>query len=293
MKPKILVILGPTSSGKSDLAVKLARKSSGEIISADSRQVYKGLDIGSGKITKKEMRGVPHHLLDIVSPKKVFSVADYQKIAEKKIKEILSRKKLPIICGGTGFYISSIVDGLVLPKVPENKILRKKLQKLDLVWLQNILKKLDADRFKEIDTKNPARLIRAIEIASALGKVPPIKSVPKYECLQIGLSWPKEKLEKRIRSRLLRRIRAGLIPEVQNLHKKSVSWKRLYDFGLEYRYVSLFLQNKLSKKEMFEKLTKKICQYAKRQMTWFKRDKRIVWIKPQNIRLAEKLVANL
>jgi tRNA dimethylallyltransferase len=278
MKPKIVVILGPTSSGKSDLAVKLAKKFNGEVISADSRQVYKGLDIGSGKITKKEMSGIPHYLLDVVSPKKVFSVSDYKKLTEKKIEEILSRGKLPIICGGTGFYIQSIVDGIILPEVPEDKVLRKKLEKLDLIWLQNILKKLDEERFKEIDINNKIRLIRAIEIATALGKIPKIKSEPKYKCLQIGISWPKEKLDERIEKRLLARIKKGLIKEVSDLHKNSLSWKRLEMLGLEYRYVSLFLQKKISRDEMITELKNKIIQYAKRQMTWFKKDKRIMWI---------------
>jgi len=292
MKPKIVVILGPTSSGKSDLAVLLAKKFNGEIISADSRQVYKGLDIGSGKITKKEMCDIPHYLLDVVSPKKVFSVSDYKKLTEKKIAEILSRKKLPIICGGTGFYIQSVVHGIILPEVPENKVLRKKLEKLDLVWLQNILKKLDEKRFAEIDVNNKVRLIRAIEIATAIGKVPEIISAPKYDCLLIGLSWPKEKLEERIEKRLITRIKKGLIKEVSDLHENGLSWKRLEMLGLEYRYISLFLQNKLSRKEMVEELKNKIYQYAKRQMTWFKKDKKIIWIEQNKIKPAEKLVAN-
>lgn len=277
--PRILAIVGPTSSGKSDFAVKLARKFNGEIVSADSRQVYKGLDIGSGKITKREMRGIPHHLLDIASPKKVFTISDFQKLAYKKIDDILARGKLPILCGGTGFYIQSIVDGTVLPEVPENKLLRTKLNKLSLKELQSKLKKLDKARFATVDINNKVRLVRAIEIATALGKVPNIKSMPKYECIQIGLSWPKEKLDERIKKRLNARIKKGLIKEVSDLHKNGLSWKRLEMLGLEYRYVALFLQNKISHAEMVVELQNKICQYAKRQMTWFKRDKRIKWSK--------------
>ena len=159
---KILVILGPTATGKSGLAVKLARKYKGEVISADSRQVYKDLDIGTGKITKKEMRGVPHHMLDIVSPKKVFTVSEWKEKTEKIIKNIISRGKLPIICGGTGFYIQSIVENVILPEVPPNKVLRKKLEKKGLAELQTILVKLDPRRFSNIDIKNPVRLIRDI-----------------------------------------------------------------------------------------------------------------------------------
>jgi len=154
MKYKIIVILGTTATGKSSLAVKVAKKFNGEVISADSRQVYKGLNIGTGKITKKDMKGVPHHMLDVVSPKKVFSVSLFQKKTEKIIADIISRNKIPIICGGTGFYIQSIVEGVTLPKVPPNKALRKKLEKNTPQELFKILQKLDPRRAKNIDKKN-------------------------------------------------------------------------------------------------------------------------------------------
>lgn len=278
MKPKILVILGQTATGKSDLAVTLAKKYNGEIISADSRQVYKGLNIGSGKITKREMKGIPHYLLDVISPKKVFSVADFQKLAYQKIDEILKRGKLPIICGGTGFYIQSIVDGIVLPGIEANKKLRKELEKKDLVELQIILKNLDRKRFKEIDIKNKVRLVRAIEIACAIGNVPKLKKNPKYSAVQIGITWPSEILQKRIHDRLIKRLKIGMIKEVENLHKNGISWKRLESFGLEYRYIALFLQNKITKTEMIKELETKINQFSKRQKTWFQKDKRIKWI---------------
>ncbi len=271
--PKIIVVCGLTATGKSDYAVKLAKKIGGEIISADSRQVYKGLNIGSGKITKKEMLGVPHYLLDVVSPKKVFAVSDFQKLAHKAIDKILSKGKTPIICGGTGFYIDSIVSGNVLPDVSPNKTLRKKLKKLSLQELRKQLKKLDSKRYKEIDTQNPVRLIRAIEIAEALGKVPEAKSQPKYNSKIIYLDFPNEVLKKRIHTRLLKRIKQGMISEVKNLHKNGVSWKRLYELGLEYRYISLFLQNQIPKDEMISKLESEIWHYAKKQRTWFKRYK--------------------
>ncbi len=278
-KPKILVICGPTATGKSDLAVELAIERNGEIISADSRQVYKGLDVGSGKITKKEMRGIPHYLLDVTSPKKVFSVNDYQRLATEKIKNILSRGKLPIICGGTGFYIESIVDGIVLPEVKPNKELRKKLEEESVENLFKKLKKLDGKRAKEIDKHNKVRLIRAIEIAEELGKVPKVKRIQKYNAEIIGLDTDDENLKDRINRRLIKRV-PGIIKEIKKLRENGLSWKRLESFGLEYRYGALYLQNKISKKEMIEKLNIEIWHYAKRQRTWFKRDKRIEW---QNI----------
>ena len=211
MKSKILVVCGPTATGKSDRAVELALERNGEIISADSRQIYKGLDIGSGKITKREMKGVPHYLLDVISPKKVFSVADFQNQAYKHIDDILKRGKLPIICGGTGFYLQSIIDGIVLPGIEANKKLRVSLEKKDLAELQLILKNLDKKRFAEIDTKNKVRLVRAIEIACAIGKVPKLKKNPKYSALQIGVTWPAEALQKRIHDRLIKRLKVGMI----------------------------------------------------------------------------------
>lgn len=288
---KLLVILGPTATGKSDLAVKLAKKYNGEVISSDSRQVYKGLDIGTGKITKKERRGVPHHMLDIVSPKKSFTVAEYQKIAEKNITDILSREKLPILCGGTGFYIQSIVDGLVLPEVPPNKILRKKLEKKSLGKLVKILKKLDPERASDIDKKNPVRLIRSIEIATALGKVPKLKKEKsEYDILQIGLTLPLETLKQKIHTRLISRIKIGMIKEAEKLHREELSWKRMNELGLEYRYLAEYLQKKISKQELLDKLNVKIQRYAKRQITWFKRDGRIHWFSPKQLKQIDKTV---
>lgn len=303
-KNKILVILGPTATGKSDLAVKLAKKYNGEIISADSRQVYKGLNIGTGKITKKEMWGIPHHMLDVVSPKKVFSVAEWQKQTQKIIIKIISREKLPIICGGAGFYIQSIVDGITLPKVPPNKTLRKKLEKKSLVDLQKILARLDPRRFSNIDIKNPVRLIRAIEISTELGKVPPQKPMSKslFDILQIGLTLPSNEVKNRIHIRLLARIREGMIKEAKNLHKHGLSWKRMRELGLEYRYLSKLLNPKSDLKnskgltfgmpEFTQKLEAEIWHYAKRQITWFKRDKKIKWFNPNQTKNIDKEVGN-
>lgn len=289
MKPKLISIVGPTASGKSDLAVILAKKFNGEVISTDSRQVYTGLNIGSGKITKKEMMGVPHHLLDVISPKKVFTVADFKKLADTKIKEILARGHTPILCGGTGFYIDAVVDNILLPEVPPNPKLRLKLEKQKLKTLQARLQKLDPKRYKAIDQNNRVRLIRAIEIAEALGKVPQIKSKPLYKTLTIGTLWDPDALRERINLRLTKRIKAGMINEVRKLHAKGLSWKRLETLGLEYRYVALFLQNKITRAEMIERLQFEIWHYAKRQMSWFQRNKKIHWMNTKQVQKIQKL----
>lgn len=277
-KEKVIVILGLTATGKSDLAVALAKKYDGEVISADSRQVYKGLDIGSGKITKKEMFGIPHHLLDVASPKRKFTVAEYQKIAMYTIADIIKKGRVPIICGGTGFYIDAVTRGVVFPEVPPNLKLRKTLDTKTAEQLFKILRVLDTARADSIDSKNKVRLIRAIEIAKALGKVPKIKEVSsKYDFIKIGLHLPENKLKEKIKTRLDKRIKIGMLREAQKLHEQGLSWKRMEELGLEYKYMALYLQNKISKQEMVEKLNLEICRYAKRQMTWFKRDKEIKW----------------
>lgn len=284
-KPKIIVVLGPTASGKSALAVKLAKKINGEIISADSRQVYKGMDIGTGKITKKEMAGIPHHLLDIASPKKQFSVSQYQKLANQAIKKILKKGKTPIICGGTGLYINAVVDNVVFPAVPPNYQLRKKLEKLTTTELFEKLKRLDPKRAKNIDKNNPRRLIRALEIVLISKKpVPEIKKQRNYDVLKIGIKRQPAELKKLIKKRLLKRMEIGMVEEIKKLHEQGVSWKRLFDFGLEYRWISLGLQKKVSQPEMVEKLNKAIVDYAKRQITWFKHDKEIRWVNNMNKR---------
>ncbi len=294
-KPKIIVILGQTSTGKSDFAVQMAKHIGGEIISADSRQVYRGMDLGTGKITKKEMLGVPHYLLDVASPKSTFSVSKFKKLADKKIQEIIKRGKTPIICGGTGFYIDALVSGQVLPEVAPNLALRKKLEQFSKQELFKTLQKLDKKRAATIDKDNPVRLIRAIEVANVLGKVPKFTDVGRlqtYDVLKIGLTLPDEVLKERIYKRILVRIKKGMIKEVKNLHDNGLSWKRMYDLGLEYRFISEYLQGKYKtltpslasdREMMIEKLNIDTWHYAKRQKTWFKRDKETMWIDPREI----------
>ena len=277
--PKIIVVVGPTASGKSTLAVKIAKKLGGEIISADSRQVYEGMNIGTGKITKKEMTKIPHHLLDVANSKRQFSVAQYKRLANKEIKKIIRRGKIPIICGGTGFYIQAITENISIPEIKPDAKLRIALEKKSTKELFSQLKRLDSRRAKNIDRNNRRRLIRALEIIVKSGKkVPLLKSGPKYEVLFIGVNRKPKELKELIKSRLFKRLKVGMVKEVINLKKSGLSWKRLEDFGLEYRYVAYYLQNKLSYNEMTAKLQKEIEHYAKRQMTWFNRNKKIRWI---------------
>ncbi len=289
---KIIVILGPTSSGKSSVAIKLAQKFNGEIISADSRQIYRGMDIGTGKVTKKEQALAKHYMLDIISPKTNFSAAQFKKKAEKIITDILKREKIPIVCGGTGFWIKAIVDDVIYPEVKPDWELRKKLSEKTLEELFSILQKTDPIRAKNIDAKNPARLIRAIEICETLGKVPNNtihSSNTNFDFLQIGISLPKEKLHKNIKKRLEQRFAEGIILEVEKLHKENkISWKKMESFGLSYLWIAKFLQKQLPQNELFEKIYQAEKNYAKRQLTWFGKDQRINWL--ENYSTIEKIV---
>jgi len=288
MLNKIIVIVGPNASGKTGLSIKLAKKFKGEIVSADSRQVYKGMDIGTGKATEKERQGIPHYLLDIASPKTRFDVVKYKKLALRAINKIQEKNKLPILVGGTGFYIQAVIDGLIIPPIKPDWKLRKKLEKKTNQELFKMLKKLDPNRAETIEKNNPRRLIRALEIIIKSKKpVPPLQTrPPKFEVLMIGVKRNQKELRKRIKKRLLKRLKVGMIAEVKKLHNppagRGVSWKRLEEFGLEYRYLAFFLQGKLTEQEMIERLQKEIERYAKRQMTWFKKDKRIHWISNYN-----------
>lgn len=302
---KLIVIAGPTASGKTDLSIKLAKKFSArggpalgwngvEIVSADSRQVYKGMDIGTGKVTKKEMKGIPHYLLDVASPKRRFTVVQYQKLATKAIKKIHKKKKIPFLVGGTGFYIQAVVNEINIPEVKPDWKLRKKLEKKSIQELFKMLKKLDARRAKTIESKNKRRLIRALEIIIKTEKPVPLlkKKKPQFEVLMIGVKRNPEELKERIRKRLLKRLKIGMIAEIKKLKKSGLSWKRLEEFGLEYKYIAQYLQKKITYDEMVERIQKESEHFAKRQMTWFKRDHRIHWIKthPQAEKLSKKFL---
>ncbi len=281
MDKKLIVILGPTASGKSALAVELARRFNGEVVSADSRQVYRGLDIGSGKITKREMRGIRHHLLDVVSPRRRFTAADYQKKARKAVRDILKRGKLPIICGGTGLYIDALLYDTSFPAVKPDPVLRKKLEKLSAAQLFAQLQQRDPRRAASIDRHNKRRLVRALEIVRSTGKPVPMatNNTFLYDTLKLGIRLSAQDLASRIHTRLMARLKGGLVAEVRKLHTDGLSWKRLEEFGLEYRYISRYLKGEMDKKEMLQQLEREIVRYAKRQMTWFKRDTDIVWVK--------------
>lgn len=290
-KQAIIVVLGPTASGKSDLAVRLALRlcswqaqknfgiNGAEIISADSRQVYRGMDIGTGTITKKEMQGIPHHLLSIASPKNTFDVVQWKEKADKAINDIAQRGKIPIVCGGTGLYIKALIENIAYPNIAPDWKLRKALEQKTTHQLFAMLQQLDPARATTIDPHNPRRLIRAIEIVKHTGKAVPEKNAePIYDVLLLGMKKSDTELKKRIRARLLARMKKGMVGEVKKLHNKGVSWKRLNELGLEYKYIALFLQKKMDKKTMTETLALKISQYAKRQMTWFRAMPNIAWI---------------
>jgi tRNA dimethylallyltransferase len=295
-KFNLIAIVGPTATGKSDLTVALAKKFNGEIVSADSRQVYKGMDIGSGKITKKEMDGVPHYLLDIVSPKTVYSAGRFKKEADKVIASIIERGKLPFLVGGTGFWIDSVTKNKHFPEVLADFELRKTLDALKAEELFAMLKKLDADRAVNIDAKNKVRLIRAIEIAKT-GILPSqiiVDTESPYRTLFLGLDAEDEILKNKIQKRLVKRMDEGLPEEVAALHKSGITWKRLNEFGLEYRYISNMLLGKTTPEETVKLLSMEIWHFAKRQRTWFKRNKEINWLDASNKKIAyqksEKLI---
>ena len=294
---KVVVICGPTATGKSDLAVLIAKKFGGEIISADSRQVYKGLDLGSGKITKKEMQGIPHFMLDIVDPKKTYTVDKFSKDALKVAHEILNKNKIPIICGGTGMYIDALVDGIQFPQVLPDKKLRKELSTVTTENLYQKLISLDQNRANQLKNDgggqfNRVRLIRSIEIATKIGAVPPLISKANFEAVFIGLNFDDETIKERILLRIRSRMKKGMLKEAEKLHNEGVSFKRMHEFGLEYGHMASVLEGKLSKKDFEEVLAKDIWQFVKRQRTWFKRRQKIVWFKPTpaNFKKIENLV---
>jgi len=282
---KTIVILGPTASGKSALAIEIARKIGGEIISVDSRQVYRGMDIGSGKVTKSEQKQAKHHLIDIALPTTDYNVTDF--LRDAKVAEATIRRagKTPLFCGGTGFWIQAYMEHQSFPGVKPNPELREKLSHYSVDELYEMVKEKDPERAQTIDRKNPLRLIRALEIIEVLGKVPPADHVKiKNEDYTIlALNPDKKKLEIKIRHRLKERFKLGMVQEVERLQRDGVSYKRLEALGLEYKYIALFLQKKMKRNDMEIELLREILRYSKRQMTWLKRMEtqgwKINWIK--------------
>lgn len=290
---KVLVVLGPTATGKTDLALSLAKKFDGELVSCDSRQVYKGLDIGTGKepgksITNYELRvkkekgyweidGVKVWMYDVADPKKQYTVKDYVEQAGRIVEDIMSRGKLPIIVGGTGLYLKALLEGLPSLDIPTNEKLRGELEKLSLEELQQKLRTLSPTSWGKMnnsDRQNSRRLLRSIEITSMNGysvasKKLEVKS-QKYETLKIGLTAPRDVLKNRIYSRLLARIDQGMIREAEQLHQGGLSFKRMEELGLEYGMLAKLLAGQVNEDQLVDLLSVKISQYAKRQMTWFK-----------------------
>lgn len=299
MKLPLIAIVGATATGKSAFAVSLAKalKKQGvraEIISADSRQVYTGLDIGTGKITKKEMRGIPHHMIDVVSPTRTYTVARFKKDTDVIIKKLHKQHILPILVGGTGFYIDSILYEQTFPEVPPNPLLRKYLEKKSITELLAELKKLDTERYETIDKANGVRIIRAIEIATALGAVPKsVQPTPRYDSRTYGITLPDMVLKEKISTRLISRIKRGMIKEATKLHEQGLSWKRMGELGLEYRALADYLTKKITKEDLITRLDREIWQYAKRQKTWFKRNKDIKWINPDDQYALENTVREI
>ncbi len=290
IKLKAIIILGPTASGKTSLGVRLAAEFSGEIISADSRQVYRGMDIGTGKDLAEYQVGrkkIPYHLIDIISPNTKFNLARYQKLAYKAIGEVAARGHLPLVVGGSGLYLQALADNYVLAAVKEDKEKRKELEKLSVIELFTMLFELKpefAAKLNNSDKNNKRRLVRYLEIASQDNNFSASRGDAPYDFLILGLDISDEKMREKIEKRLdVRLEKEGLIEEVKRLHQEGVSYPRLISFGLEYKFISNFLQGKLSRVEMREKLATAIYRFAKRQKTWFKRwekqGKSIVWIK--------------
>ena len=276
---KILVVCGPTATGKTSLAVSLAEKFNGEIISADSRQVYQGLDIGTGK--DKEKISVPVWLLDVISPKFQFSVFDWFKLAEKKITDIWKRGKLPIVVGGTGLYIKALVDGIGTLDISPDKRLRMELNKLGVKELQLRLKNLSPDVFNNLnhsDKNNPRRLIRKIEIVLSGDKKDfANKGGVKADFLMVGLTAPRDVLYQRIDHRVKQRIESGLVDEIKGLLDRGIAWDNPGMNTLAYKEFKPFFEGKLSLEDAIERWKFNEHAYARRQLTWFKRDKRIRW----------------
>ena len=275
MLPKMIVIEGTNASGKSALGVELAGRFRGEIISADSRQVYERLDLGSGKITGEEMRGVPHHLLNVRKPGEFFSMADFQKLSYEAIDGILARGNVPFLVGGTGLYVDAVADGYNLSDKAPDHSLRARLETYETPELYEMLR--EKVPYTDVDPKNRHRVMRMLEKLEA-GDEGPSPRQPRYEVLKFGVTWPREILKQRIDERLERRLREGMVEEVRAMLEEGVSEEFLTKLGLEYKYLTWYLTGKMGYEQMTEELGLAIKRFAKRQMTWFRKDPRIIWL---------------
>lgn len=279
---KLVVVAGPTASGKSALGIALAQAFSGEIVSADSRQVYRGLDIGTAKVTHEEQALIPHHLLDVAEPDEIYTVARYQQEAVTAIETILERGHQPFLVGGSPHYIQVIVDHLDIPPVAPQPELRARLEARPLDDLFKELAQLDPVGAATIDRQNPRRVIRALEVCLVTGQ--PFSeqrrvATPLYHCLQLAIDWPRPELYARIDQRVDERMEQGMIEEVRGLLEQGISHERLDAFGLEYRFISRWLRGEFaSQAEMVERLKFAIHDFTRRQLTWFRKDQRLIWI---------------
>ena len=276
MKPKLVVIEGTNASGKSGLGVALAAHYGGEVVSADSRQVFRGLDLGSGKITPEEMQGVRHHLIDIAEPNEFFSMHDFQRLAYEAVDDVRARGRTPFLVGGTGLYVASVTDGYVMSDTEPDLEYRAYLETMDTPKLYEMLRELRPEM--EIDEKNRNRVMRQLEKIHD-GDDHSAPNAPRYDCLKLGVTWPRPVLHARIDERLDRRLEQGMIEEVQGLLDRGASVEFLKKLGLEYRFITQYLLGEIpDRNEMVELLRTAIKQFAKRQTTWFRRDKDIQWL---------------
>lgn len=290
-KEKVVVICGPTASGKTALSIELAKKINGEIVSCDSMQIYKEMDIGTAKTTKEEMQGIKHYMLDIISPKERYSVADYKKEAKNAIREILKKGKTPIVVGGTGLYVDSLIYEIEYPNIEFDEEYRKKLEiQVEKEGLENLYeqaKKIDPEAIKKISQNDKKRIIRILEIYHATGynkteqERKSREKEPEFDYKVYGLNMPREKLYKRIDLRVDIMIKQGLIEEVEKIYKKYSKFPTAMQ-GLGYKEVVDYLNNNLTKEEMIEKIKQETRRYAKRQMTWFRKNKQTIWLDTEN-----------
>ena len=271
----LLTIIGPTASGKTRLAVSLSRELGGEIISADSRQVFRGMDIGSGK-DLHEYGEIPYHLINILESGEEFSVFAFQRLFRDAMENIAARGRLPILCGGTGLYLDAVLRGYRMVEVPVDASLRAELEDRSADELAAMLRELRPDQHNTSDLLERSRTVRAIEIARNESQhATRQEPLPEVRSLTIGIRWERSELRKRITERLRLRLESGMIEEVQRLHEEGgVAWERLDYYGLEYRYIGAFLQGKLNRNDMFQRLNSAIHDFAKRQENWFRKMER-------------------